>query len=122
MLSAVWVEIPVQDFDRALKFYQTVFELAPTEISDDGTRKTTTLFPGDGKVPGVSLNKTKNFEPGNKGTFIYFDAGEDLTEHLKRIEPAGGKVIEQKTSMGPAGWYATCADTEGNVFALYSVK
>jgi hypothetical protein len=123
MISAVWVEIPVKDLERALKFYQQVFELEATEVTDDGTRKTTTLFGGDGKAAGISLNQTRNFEPADKGTLIYFDTtGEDLSEHLKRVEAAGGKIIESKTSMGAAGWYATFLDTEGNCFALYSVK
>jgi uncharacterized protein len=123
MIGAVWIEIPVKDFDRALKFYQAVFELKPTEITDDGVRKTTTLFGGDaaGRA-GISLNKTENFEPSDKGVYAYFDAGEDLTDHLKRIESAGGKVVLPKTSMGPAGWFASCQDTEGNIFGLYSVK
>jgi uncharacterized protein len=122
MLNAVWIEIPVKDLDRAMKFYQTVFELSPTEIGDEGVRVTTTLTNGDGKSAGISLNKTANFEPMDKGTLVYLDAGEDLTDHLNRIEPAGGKIVEKKTSMGAAGWYATFLDTEGNIFALYSVK
>lgn len=121
MIQAVWVEIPVKDLDRATKFYQALFELESAEISDDGVRRTATLF-GDptGKSPGISLNQTANFEPSNKGTLVYLDAGEELTGHLKRVEPAGGKVIEPKTSMGAAGYFASFLDTEGNLLALYS--
>lgn len=117
-MQVVWVEIPVQDLDRASKFYQTVFNLQPTEIGDDGVRRTTTLT-GDGQ-PGVSLNQTRNFEPSDKGTLVYLDTGEDLPGHLSRVESAGGKVVEPKTSMGEAGNYATILDTEGNLLALYS--
>lgn len=123
MISAVWIEIPVKDLDRALKFYQAVFELKATEVTDDGVRKTSTLFDGDGgRTAGISLNQTKDFEPSDKGVYSYFDAGEDLTNHLGRVEKAGGKVVLPKTSMGPAGWYASCMDTEGNIFGLYSLK
>jgi uncharacterized protein len=123
MFQAVWIEIPVKDIERALKFYQTLFELEAIEITNDGVRRTATLF-GDptGQKAGISLNQTANFEPSDKGVFVYLDAGEDLTEHLNRVEPAGGKVVEGKTSMGEAGWFASFTDTEGNLLALYSVR
>jgi uncharacterized protein len=122
-MQAVWVEIPVKDFDRALQFYQTVFQLQPTEIMDDDVRRTTTLvnMTQEGK-PGISLNQTRNFEPSDKGPLVYIDTGEDMTDHLNRVEAAGGNIIEPKTSMGQAGYYATIRDSEGNVLALYSYK
>jgi uncharacterized protein len=122
-MQAVWIEIPVKDIERALKFYQAVFKLEPTEISTDEVRRTATLSntTPEGR-PGISLNQTKNFEPSNKGPLVFVDAGEDLTDHLARVESNGGKVVEGKTSMGQAGFYATIADSEGNVLALYSYK
>src|SRR2546423_324375 len=123
LMQAVWIEIPVKDFDRALRFYQTVFQLEPTEVSTDDVRRTTTLvnMTQEGK-PGISLNQTANFEPSDKGALVYLDAGADLTDHLNRVESAGGKIVEPKTSMGEAGYYATIRDTEGNVLALYSYQ
>lgn len=123
MTQVVWVEVPVVDLERAMKFYQTVFKLPPAEIVDEGVRQTATLNSGsaEGKS-GFSLNKTANFEPSNKGALAYLDTGEDLTGHLNRVEPAGGKVVEAKTSMGSAGYYATFLDTEGNLLALYSYQ
>lgn len=119
-MQVVWVEIPVQDLDRASTFYQTVFNLQPTEIGDDGVRRTTTLSSTNDGKPGISLNQTRNFEPSDKGPLVYLDTGEDLPGHLSRVEAAGGKVVEPKTSMGDAGNYATILDTEGNLLALYS--
>jgi uncharacterized protein len=122
-MHAVWVEFPVNDLERAMKFYQVVFDLQPTEIMADDMRRTTTLVSGTGAgVAGVSLNQAKNFTPGDKGVLVYLDAGEDLTHSLNRVEAAGGKIIEPKTSMGDAGNYAMVLDTEGNQFALYSYK
>lgn len=122
-MQAVWIEIPVKDLDRAMAFYQAVFQLQPTEIVTDGVRRTTTLVntTEQGRA-GISLNQTASFKPGDTGPLVYLDAGEDLTHHLQRVEPAGGKVIEDKTSMGEAGNYATFLDTEGNCLALYSYR
>lgn len=122
-MQAVWIEIPVEDLERAVAFYQAVFKLQPTEVGDDGVRRTTTLVntSPEGK-PGISLNQTANFAPSNKGPLVYLDAGEDLSTHLERIAPAGGQVVEPKTSMGEAGNYATFLDSEGNLLALYSYR
>jgi hypothetical protein len=122
-MHVVWVEIPVSDLNRAMAFYQAVFDLQPTEVGDDGMRRTTTLAntTPEGRS-GVSLNQTANFAPSNTGPLVYIDAGEDLRHHLSRVESAGGKVVEPKTSMGDAGYYATILDTEENVLALYSYK
>jgi len=122
-MKAVWIEIPVKDIERALRFYQAVFELQPPEISTDDVRRASTLADTTsvGGV-GISLTQTENFEPGDKGPLVYLDAGEDLTDHLNRVEPAGGRIIAPKTSMGEGGYYATILDTEGNRLALYSYK
>lgn len=122
-MQAVWIEIPVEDLDRALAFYQSVFQLESVETVDDGVRRTATITnTTEQGAPGISLNKTANFAPGSNGPLVYLDAGEDLTDALQRVEPAGGKVIEGKTSMGDAGNYATVSDSEGNTLALYSYR
>ena len=55
-MQAVWIEIPVKDIDRAMKFYQAVFALQSTEVGTDEVRRTTTLVntTQEGK-PGISL-------------------------------------------------------------------
>jgi predicted enzyme related to lactoylglutathione lyase len=121
-MQPVWIEIPVVDLERAMNFYQKLFNLEPTAISTEDVRRTTTLYYTPEGGPGISLNQTNNFEPSDKGTLVYLDTGEDLTEHLSRVEPAGGAIVERKSSMGEAGYYATFRDTEGNLLALYSVK
>jgi uncharacterized protein len=123
MLSAVWVEIPVSDFERALKFYQTVFGLAPTEILDDGVRRTTTLTNGTGEgAAGISLNKTADFHPSDRGPLVYFMFGERKVEEVMQAAvEAGGRVTTPLTSMGTMGNYALIHDSEGNALALYSV-
>ncbi len=34
-MQAVWIEIPVKDIHRALRFYQAVFQLAPTQATKE---------------------------------------------------------------------------------------
>lgn len=122
-MHAVWVELPVKDIDRALAFYRQVFGFETADMVDDGVRRTATIVSTspEGR-PGISLNLTRNFEPRDGGVLVYLDAGPDLSAHLARVEPAGGAIVDPKTSMGEAGYYATFRDTENNVLALYSYQ
>ena len=43
MIQSVWVEIPAEDIERALRFYTALFELDAVEIVDDGPRRTATM-------------------------------------------------------------------------------
>ncbi len=115
-MQAVWVEIPVVDLERAATFYQTVFGLPAGKIDDDGVRRTLTLFnPTEGGM-GISLNQNAGFEPSDKGVYVYFRSEGDT---LEKVTAAGGKVVQDKTSMGDAGTFASIQDTEGNVLGLY---
>jgi predicted enzyme related to lactoylglutathione lyase len=117
-MKAVWVEFPAKNVERALKFYETVFDLPHAEIYDDGARQTAVI---QHEGVGISLNQTNNFEPSDRGVLVYMDAGDDLTTCLGRVPAAGGQIAAEKTSMGEgAGYYAIVHDTEGNAFALYS--
>ncbi|MGO8950093.1 MAG: VOC family protein [Ktedonobacterales bacterium] len=116
-MQAVWVEIPVRDLERAATFYQTVFGLPAGEISDDGVRRTLTLFnPTESGAIGISLNQIAGFEPSDKGVFIYFRSEGDA---LEKVTSAGGKIVQDKTSMGESGSFASVQDTEGNVLGLF---
>jgi uncharacterized protein len=115
-MQAVWVEIPVRDLDRAATFYQTVFGLPAGEVSEEGVRRTLTLVNPGEHGAGISLNQTANFEPSSSGTLVYLETDGDA---LDKVPTAGGKVVQEKTSMGESGFYATVQDTEGNLLALY---
>jgi predicted enzyme related to lactoylglutathione lyase len=119
-LQVIWVEIPVKDLERATAFYKTVFELEPSPIIDEGVRRHVTLADMVDGNPGISINQTANFEPGDKGVLVYLHVGEDSAPLLARVAAAGGKIAENKTSMGATGYYATILDTEGNILCLYS--
>lgn len=122
MLKATWVEIPVTNLERAMKFYQAVFELEVTPIDADDVRRTTTLVSAtdEGGI-GISLNQTRNFTPCDHGPLLYLYTGKDVVDYLERVEPAGGKIVQPKTQMSENSegfYYATILDTEGNMLAF----
>lgn len=123
-LYVSWVEIPVRDLDRALAFYRAVLQLPEIEVSDDGTRRTAVIYHGGEDKPGVSLNQTANFEPGDKGPLMYFQVGKHnvLTAMLERVASNGGTVTAEMTEMGGGSNYGMFRDSEGNTIALSSYE
>jgi predicted enzyme related to lactoylglutathione lyase len=117
-----WFEIPVEDFDRAKTFYETILgvtiEVSPTSRKE----RREGYFPAEGGGIGGSLVQGEGYEPSQKGTLLYLNAGEDLGEALAKVEQAGGKIVVPKTSLGPNGFIALFIDTEGNKVAFHSMK
>lgn len=120
-MRAIWIEIPVINLERAMKFYQTVFNLASTEIIADDVRRITILPTPEGAA-NVSLNQTANFEPSAKGTLAYFNVNGDLSDTLQRVESASGKIIDGKTPRGNNGFFALISDSEGNLLTIHAAQ
>ena len=118
-----WFEIPVLDMDRAIKFYQDVFEyqmarnqMGPLEMA---------FFPsvedGMGASGALVYNET-HYQPSADGTLVYFTTPTgDMEAELNRVEPAGGKLLRPKTLISEeAGYMGLFIDTEGNRIAIHS--
>mgnify|MGYP003821735115 CR=1 FL=1 len=122
MTNAInWFEIPVTDFDRAKKFYETLFGAEIIEMPFPNGRYG--MLPSDMQNGvGGGIAQGEGFEPSDKGTIAYLNGGDDLDIPLSRIEQAGGKIIMPKTSIGQNGFMAHFIDTEGNRVALHSMK
>jgi predicted enzyme related to lactoylglutathione lyase len=116
----VWFEIPVKDLNRAVKFYSKVLgvEVQPMEA---GPNKMA-FFPFAPGIASGALVESKENAPNEKGTLVYLNGGDDLSLPLKRVEGAGGKILQAKTGIGAHGFIATFKDTEGNRVALHSMK
>jgi predicted enzyme related to lactoylglutathione lyase len=121
MLRSSWVEIPAINLERALAFYQAVFELPPTDILADEVRRIAILNgPSPNGPAGVSLNQTANFVPSDQGVLVYFFVEPNLSAYLERAVAAGGTIIEPKAARPAGGFFATIKDSEGNLLTLNS--
>jgi uncharacterized protein len=122
MVNALnWFEIPVTDFERAKKFYETLFDGAIMEVPFPGGKYG--MLPSDmqaGVGGGIALGE--GFVPSENGTIVYLNGGDDLNIPLARIEKAGAKILMPKTAIGENGFMAHFIDTEGNRVALHSMK
>ncbi|HWB64218.1 MAG TPA: VOC family protein [Chitinophagales bacterium] len=114
-----WFEIPVEDFDRAKKFYETVMEW---EIKDgDFGNWKMGFFPSyEGKVSGAIVHGP-GYEPSSKGSLVYLNCHPNMDAYLTRVEAAGGKITVPKTQISPEiGYWACFSDSEGNRVAFHS--
>jgi predicted enzyme related to lactoylglutathione lyase len=122
-----WFEIPVSDMNRAVAFYNNVFqiEIAVHPLGD----LVMGWFPfaenPEAKGAGGSLVFHKeHYTPSAEGTLVYFTSQSgDINDELGRIEKAGGKILQPKTQISEDhGYMAIFLDTEGNRVALHSLS
>lgn len=119
-----WFEIPVADFDRAKKFYETIFNYQMPESTMGPARMGFFLYDfQNGGRGGAIVHNPDFYTPSSNGSLIYLNCEPDLQPVLDRVIPAGGTVLEQKTEIGQnLGFWALILDTEGNRVALHSMK
>ncbi len=116
-----WFEIPVSDFNRAKKFYSTIYDFDMPEMVITGNQMGILLHDMNGGGIGGAIVKGSGYTPCQEGTKVYLGAGHDLSVVLNRVTGAGGKVITGKTEVAPGmGHMAAFEDTEGNLIFLHS--
>jgi predicted enzyme related to lactoylglutathione lyase len=118
--AITWFELPARNFDRAVKFYNTLLN-TQLQIGDfNGTPNG--VFPYSDPGTGGAVVKRENDSPSLSGSLIYLNLEGQLDAALTRVEPAGGKVILPKTHIGNPGYIAIIVDSEGNRVGLHSTN
>lgn len=117
-----WVEIPVTDMQRAVAFYQSVFNIN-LQVQDFGGLQMA-FFPFFEKTIGscgALVKHSEYYKPSQDGVLVYFTAfSGDLSIELKRVEASGGKVLIPKRQISPShGFMGVFLDSEGNRIALH---
>jgi predicted enzyme related to lactoylglutathione lyase len=128
MNRIIHFEIQAENPERAAKFYKEVFGWESNEWV----------------IPGVQMKDENRYwlvttgpenEPGINGGIVfrrgpapvedqpmnaYFCtiSVSDLAESTKRVMKCGGKVVLPRMPVRGIGWWASCRDTEGNVFGM----
>lgn len=121
-VSVQWFEIPVQDMDRAISFYQEVFECKLSkQLIDDFQMAWFPFDPEHGGASGSLVYHKEFYEISPKaGVLVYFGV-DDCAEELSRVEAAGGKVEVPKRMIAPdIGYMGVIIDSEGNRVAFHS--
>ena len=112
-------EIPATDFERAVKFYETVLGVQLYAMDCD-TEKMACFPEEDGQCPGA-ISWSKDFYPSKDGVLIHFQV-ENMETATKTIEKAGGTITLPKTKIEAEGrgFFSLFIDSEGNRVGLYS--
>lgn len=116
-----WFDIPTLNFDRAVKFYQNVFNLT-LNIVDCENEKMGCFPDKDVNVSGC-IFYSPEFKPSMDGISISFYC-EKIEDILRRVELNGGNCITAKTKIlvEGRGYFAVFSDSEGNRISIYSDK
>lgn len=116
--SFVWVDIPVRDLDRALRFYSGVFGREVTREGGPGFQFG--LLPhGGGDVAGCIYVADQDNAPSRTGPLIYLNVEGRMDQAVQAVERLGGQVLQPAQPIGPHGWRAIVLDSEGNRVALH---
>ena len=112
-----WVEIPTADFERAVKFYNSVFKMELTVIDCGESDEKMACFPtGEGAVV-----HSQHAKPSENGVIVSFSVPDSIEATISRVEQGKGEVIIPKTKIEAEekGYFALCVDCEGNKIGLY---
>lgn len=118
-MRANWFELPVTDIDRAKSFYESIFHVKMGDNMEMGS-SIMSFFPFDADQAGATgtLIQQESYIPSHEGALVYFSVKE-IDEIVPRISESGGKVINEKMSIGHHGFVAHFQDSEGNRVALH---
>lgn len=113
MARPIHFEIPADNPERAIGFYQKAFGWKiqkwegpmPYWLVQTGEE-------GPGIDGGLHLR-----EHAGQGTVNTIGVTQ-LDEAVRQVQAAGGKVAAPKVAIPGVGWLAYCTDTEGNTFGL----
>lgn len=123
MNKVVHFELPVDDIDRAKKFYGSIFgwELEDQQMGDVKYTVVRTVPVDEKQMPkepgainGGMMQRTKDV----RSPVIAINVS-SVDDYVKKVEAAGGKVVMPKMTIGGIGFYAYVADPEGNVVGLW---
>ena len=119
MNPVIHFEMPAEDKKRMAGFYTRAFgwqtqQLGPemgeyvvvttTESDEKGPKK-------PGAINGGFFQKTSDMPSQYPSVVIRVD---DIKEHMKKVQEAGGKVLGEPMEIPGVGWYVSFLDTEGN--------
>lgn len=107
-------DLTVDNPERAIKFYKDTFGWKFEKW--DGPMEYWMVTTGEEREPGINGGLSKKGESGmpNMNTISV----PSVEKFSKTIQDNGGKVLMPKMPIPGVGWFATCQDTEGNIFGI----
>ncbi len=113
MPRPVHFEVPADDPERAVRFYESVFgwKIQKWEGPVDYWLVVTGEAPEPGIDGGIARRETGMEVRNTVGV-------SSVDEYVGKIEAGGGEITAPKMAVPGVGWLAYFKDTEGNVFGI----
>jgi predicted enzyme related to lactoylglutathione lyase len=114
MPRPIHFDLTVDNPERAMNFYRDIFGWKFEKWN--GPMEYWMVTTGDEKEPGINggLSKRGQSAMPNMNTI----GVSSVDKFSKMVQDNGGKVLMPKTPIPGIGWFATCQDTEGNIFGI----
>ncbi len=113
MPRVIHFELPADDPDRAVSFYQKALGWKIEKW--DGPEDYWLVSTGDPDQDGINGAITRR----SAFPVVVNTVGvEAVDEYVKRVVEAGGEVAMPKMAVVGVGYLAYCKDTEGNLFGI----
>ena len=107
-----YLEIPAKTAEASADFYSSIFGWKVRKRGDGEL-----AFDDPGGVSGTWVKESDRTPDERTRTYIMVD---DISDTLKQIEAAGGRVTTRRTEIGSGmGAFAAFEDPVGNEFGLY---
>ncbi|HXS02328.1 MAG TPA: VOC family protein [Pyrinomonadaceae bacterium] len=107
-----YLEVPANRAKDSADFYSSIFGWKVRQRGDGNL-----AFDDSGSVSGTWVKESDRTQDEQTRVYIMVDS---IADTLPQIEQAGGKILTQRTDIGPSmGAFAAFADPVGNEFGLY---
>jgi len=117
MATIVHFDVPVNDLERAKKFYETLLGWKFTSVP--GMPMPYYLI----ETKDLKGKKSVGGGMGPRGApdqkIVNYWGVDSIEKYLPKVESMGGKIIMPKTAVPGWGYLAVCMDPEGNTFGLF---
>lgn len=114
MPRPVHFDLTADNPERAIKFYQSVFGWKFEKW--DGPMDYWMATTGDEKEQDINGGISRR---GDSGMLAMNTIGvPDVDQFSKKVQDGSGKILQPKMPIPGVGWFATCQDTEGNMFGI----
>ena len=114
MPRVVHFEIDAENPERAIRFYEKVFDWKIEKWK--GPIEYWLIMTGKQDEPGIDGGLARRTED-ETSTVNTIDVP-SIDEYIKKVENNGGSIIRPKMAVPGVGWMAYFKDPEGNIFGM----
>lgn len=118
--TPVWIELSTRTWNAAVPFYQEVFGLALTPLSDTDEFRYSTFGPSDGFTGGIYDSDTY-LPPGVPSHWLVYFGVSDVADATSRVTELGG-AVQREPWVTEFGTFSQVNDPTGATFLLSSIR